>query len=72
MENKKQSFAECEAAIQQICSGLDLPENELQSRARLLYLMNRLNFWEDMPVLLAELIYQRDKNNLCNLQTNQK
>lgn len=48
--------------IREICKGKNLTEEEIRHRARLLFLINRLNFFDELPVLLEELMYQRDWN----------
>lgn len=65
METKENlpTIQACLATIKEICAGKNISEEELKHRARLLYLMNRLSFWNDLPVLLEEINYQRSKNN---------
>lgn len=46
-------------AIKIICKDQNFSAEELHHRARLMYLMNKINFWVDLPVLLEELNYQR-------------
>ena len=52
-------YQKCLTAVEQICKGQNFNHDEIHHRARILYLMNKLNFWEDFPVLLDEFKYQR-------------
>jgi hypothetical protein len=56
----------CIESIKTICAGKDFSDEEIRHRARLLFLMNRLDFWNEFPILLEEIQYQKEKANLKN------
>lgn len=56
----KPTIEECLKVIKEICKDSNFTEEELKHRARLLFFINRLDFWTEMPILLKEIQYQRD------------
>jgi len=63
--SEKLTIDTCLASVKEICKENNFTEDELKHRARILYLLNKLNFWQDFPVLVEEIIYQKElaKNN---------
>ena len=57
----KPSIEECLLTINEICKNLNLSEEELKHRARLLFFINRLDFGTEMLILFEEILYQRNK-----------
>ena len=60
MEKKLPTMEECQKTINEICKDSKFETNEMQHRARILYLINRFSFWEDFPVFMQEINYQRE------------
>ena len=55
----KPTIEECREAVNELTKDLNFSEEELKHRTRWLYLLNRLSFWDDMPILLEEIKYQK-------------
>lgn len=55
----KPTLDECLVGIREVCKESDFSEDELLHRARILYLMNRLDFFNEMTVLLDEINYNK-------------
>ena len=60
MEHKKPTIETCLETIKGICEGKNFTEEQLKHRARILFLLNRLDFFDDMPILFEEINYQRE------------
>jgi hypothetical protein len=59
MATKLPTLEKCREGINEICKDMRFSEEELQHRARILFLLSRLNFWDELPVLLDEIRYQK-------------
>lgn len=47
----RSSIELCLKTIRELCEGKNFSEEEFLHRARLLYLLNRFEFWNDLPIL---------------------
>ncbi len=61
---------ECIEAVRKINEGISSDEDKITNNARWLYILNRINFWNDMPIVTA-LINQEIKNKLSILDLNE-
>lgn len=58
---KKPTIEQCLTAIKELNNDIPQSEELLKQKANWLYLLNRLSFWEDLPILLDIVKYERDK-----------
>ncbi len=56
------TIEQCVKGVREICAKQNFSEDELRHRARFIYLMARLDFWNEFPILLEEITYQRKKH----------
>jgi hypothetical protein len=54
----KPTIEECLATIRELNKGNNESEENLKHKANWLYMLNRLKFWEDMPVLIELIQYE--------------
>lgn len=55
------TIEQCLHSITLICEGNGDSPEELQHKADLLYLLNRLDFFKDVPVLIKFIEYEKAK-----------
>lgn len=58
-KDKEPTLKDCLEAVKSITKGMICSEEDLQSRARIMYLINRLQTFENIKVFVDEAIYQR-------------
>jgi hypothetical protein len=54
----KPTIEECLETIRHLNKQNQQTEEELKHKANWLYILNRLNFWEDMPVMIQMIQYE--------------
>ena len=59
-ENKP-TLEDCKKVILEINKDIPQSDEQLLNKAHWLYMLNRLNFWEDMPILLELIKYEIKK-----------
>lgn len=57
----KPTLDECKKVIIDLVSGSECSDAEIMQRARLLYFLNRLSFWDDMPILFDLINHEKNK-----------
>ncbi len=57
-EETKPTMKDCLEAVIKINEGVPNTQELLMQKARWLYMMHRLNFWNDMPILLDIIKYE--------------
>lgn len=60
------TIEECLKVVKEINDGSSQTEEELKHKANWLYMLNRLNFWQDMPILI-EIIQHEIKQKATTL-----
>lgn len=53
------SIEKCNETIEQICKGMENSPELIKHKANWLYILQRLSFWKDMPVLLELIKYEQ-------------
>jgi hypothetical protein len=61
MDKSKPTIEQCLATIRELNKDVPQPEELLKQKANWLYLLNRLSFWDDIPVLMDIVNYERLK-----------
>lgn len=64
IEETKPTMSDCLEAVTKINEGIPNTEELLMHKARWLYMLNRLNFWNDMPVMLDIIKYEIEVKKL--------
>jgi hypothetical protein len=54
----KPTIEECLATIRELNKQNEQTEEQLKHKANWLYMLNRLKFWEDMPVMIEIIQYE--------------
>ena len=58
MEHKLPTIEECLATIRELNKGNSESEENLKHKANWLYMLNRIKFWDDMPILIELIQYE--------------
>jgi hypothetical protein len=58
MEHKLPTIEECLATIRELNKENNETEENLKHKANWLYMLNRLKFWDDMPILIELIQYE--------------
>lgn len=65
IEEPKPTMTDCLNAVKKINEGTECSDEKIQHNARWLYMLNRLDFWNDMPVML-DIIKQEVSKKIKN------
>jgi len=59
MEEQKPTIKKCLEVVRELNKGLPATEEQLKDKANWLYMLNRLSFFDDIPILLEIVFYDR-------------